>query len=262
METIFFLILASLLQGLLEWLPVSSEGQNVLILISLLGDPDFALSLSLFLHLGTCFSVLFYYRHLVIKLTITRSTDQSTTDLRRILFFVTLGTGCSGFVLYKYLLKFIGIFPGSIIMALVGIFLILTAGILYFTRRIRVRREIHQFSNSMAFFLGLIQGIAILPGISRSGLTIATLLWLGTDQEKSLFLSYLMSIPASLGVVFLEAVTETLPPLLIWEVLLTLTLTFITGYFSMGFLLRISRQIYFYKFCLLLGLISLLNIHF
>jgi len=143
-------------------------------------------------------------------------------------------------------------------MGIVGIFLILTAGILHFSRRMRGQRSFHQLSNSEALVLGIIQGIAVLPGISRSGLTIATLLWLGTDQENALFGSFLMSIPASLGVVFLEAVTETLPPLLFWEVLLTLSLTFVTGYLSMDFLLLLSKKMNFPLFCLILGLIALL----
>ena len=73
MISLTFLIIASLLQGLLEWLPVSSEGQNVLVLISLAGDPDLALSLALFLHLGTGFAALFYYRHLFAKMLWVRA---------------------------------------------------------------------------------------------------------------------------------------------------------------------------------------------
>jgi undecaprenyl-diphosphatase len=213
MVTLSFLIIASLLQGLLEWLPVSSEGQNVLFLISLIGDPELALSLSLLLHLGTAFAVLIYYRHLVVKLITPKVSTQKTRELRRILFYATLGTGRSGYVLYRYLVEVIGGYSGSTIMALVGVFLILTGGLLYFSRRAGGQREFHQFSNSMAFILGVIQGLAVLPGISRSGLNIASLLWLGTDQENDLFGSFLMSIPASLGVVFLEAVTGTLPQL-------------------------------------------------
>jgi len=187
-----------------------------------------------------------------------RSPDRVTTDLHRILFFVTLGTGLSGFFLYRYFLDLVEAYSGSVVMGIVGVFLILTAGILHFSRRMRGQRSFHQLSNSEALVLGIIQGIAVLPGISRSGLTIAALLWLGTDQENALFGSFLMSIPASLGVVFLEAVTETLPPLLFWEVLLTLGLTFVTGYLSMDFLLLLSKKVNFPLFCLILGLIALL----
>jgi len=257
MVTLTYLIIASLLQGLLEWLPVSSEGQNVLVLISLVGDPDLALSLSLFLHLGSSLAVLIYYRHLMVKLITSKAPTQKIGDLRRILFYVILGTGCSGYVLYRYLVELIDGYSRSIIMALVGVFLILTGVLLYFSRRVGGQREFHQFSNSKAFLLGFIQGFAVLPGISRSGLTIASLLWLGTDQENALFGSFLMSIPASVGVVFLLAITETLPPLLLWEILLALGLTFVTGYLSMEFLLRLSKKVNFALFCLLFGLIAL-----
>ncbi|MFQ6126562.1 MAG: undecaprenyl-diphosphate phosphatase [Candidatus Heimdallarchaeota archaeon] len=263
MVSFFLLILVSLLQGLLEWLPVSSEGQNVLVLISVVGNPDFALSLSLFLHVGTCFAVLFYYRHLVVKMLTQRSPDRAITNLRRILVLVTFGTGLSGFILYRYFLDFVGTYSGSIVMALVGIFLMLTAGILYFSRRVEGWRRFHQLSNFEALSLGIIQGIAVLPGISRSGLTIAALLWLRNTQEDALFGSFLMSIPASLGIVFLEAVTETLPPLQFWEIFLTIGLTFGTSYLSMDLLLRVSRRVNFPLFCLILGLITLsLNLPF
>ncbi len=258
MVSLLLLIVVSLLQGLLEWLPVSSEGQNVLVLISFVGDPDLALSLSLFLHLGTCFAVLVYFRHLNVKIITARFPDREISDLRRILIFVTLGTGFSGVILYIYFVDLIGAYSGSVIMGLVGIFLIVTAGILYFSKRIGGKRRFHQLSNFEAVILGIIQGIAVLPGISRSGLTIAALLWLRNDQENALFGSFMMSIPASLGVVFLETVTGTLPPLRFWEILLTVTLTFATGYLSMDFLLRLSRRMNFPLFCLLLGLIALI----
>ncbi len=263
MVSLTLLILTSLLQGLLEWLPVSSEGQNVIVLISLVGDPDLAFSLSLFLHLGTCFAVLVYYRHPIVKIVIPRYPEREVTDLRRILILVTLGTGFSGVIIYIYFLDLVGAYSGSVVMGLVGIFLIVTAGILYFSKKIGGQRRFHQLSNYEAVILGMIQGIAVLPGISRSGLTIAALLWLRNDQENALFGSFLMSIPASLGIVFLEAVTGTLPPLHFWEILLTLALTFVTGYLSMDFLLRLSRRMNFPLFCLLLGLIALiLNVPF
>ena len=263
MVSLSLLIVVSLLQGLLEWLPVSSEGQNVLVLISLVGNPDFALSLSLFLHLGTCFAVLVYYRHLIVKLITPRYPEREITDIRQILFYITLGTGLSGIILYIYFLDLLGAYSGSVVMGLVGVFLIVTAGILYFSKRMGGQRRFHQLSNYEAVILGIIQGIAVLPGISRSGLTIAALLWLRNDQENALFGSFLMSIPASLGVVFLEAVTGTLPLLRFWQILLTLALTFATGYLSMDFLLRLSRRMNFPLFCLLLGLIALiLNIPF
>ncbi|MFQ5821556.1 MAG: undecaprenyl-diphosphate phosphatase [Candidatus Heimdallarchaeota archaeon] len=258
MMSLTFLIVASLLQGLLEWLPVSSEGQNVLFLISLIGDPELALSLSLFLHLGTACTVLVYYRHLVVKLITSNAPTQKIGDLRRILVFVTLGTGFSGVILFIYFLDLVGAYSGSVIMGLVGILLIVTASILYFSKRMGGKRRFHQLSNYEAVILGIIQGIAVLPGISRSGLTIAALLWLRNDQENALFGSFLMSIPASFGVVFLEAVTGTLPSLRFWQILLTLALTFVTGYLSMDFLLRLSRRMNFPLFCLLLGLIALI----
>jgi len=263
MVSLTLLIVVSLLQGLLEWLPVSSEGQNVLVLISFVGNPDIALSLSLFLHLGTCFVVLVYYRHLIIKIINPRYPEREITDIRRILFYITLGTGLSGIILYIYFLDLVGAYSGSVVMGLVGVFLILTAGILYFSKRMGGQRRFQQLSNYEAVILGIIQGIAVLPGISRSGLTIAALLCVRTDQENALFGSFMMSIPASLGVVFLEAVTGTLPPLIFWQILLTLALTFATGYLSMDFLLRLSRRVNFPKFCLLLGIIAIiLNVPF
>ena len=186
MDLITVLVL-SILQGILEWLPVSSEGQIVLVTIKLFDlSPDEAISIAIFLHLGTMFVVLVRFREDFIKMA------RGDINLIRLLFFATLGTGISALPCYFFLREsweqmeetFL-IPPGDLVTILVGIFLIVTGILLHRQKEVGVR-VFERLSDKEAFFLGIAQGFAVLPGISRSGMTITVLLYISLTQSESL----------------------------------------------------------------------------
>ena len=205
-------------QGLTEFLPVSSSGHLVL-LQQWLGDSFFAtdqaLLFDLVLHVGTLLPVLWYYREDLGR--IARSwtgggapRPEGTTgplawlraDPDRWLAFLvlvgTIPTGIIGVVLKD---SFESLFHGA---RPVGFALLLTGALLLATKW-RSGGEVSATSIgiSTALFIGLAQGLAITPGISRSGTTIAVALFLGFDRALAARFSFLLSVPAILGAVVL-----------------------------------------------------------
>ena len=133
-------------------------------------------------------------------------------------------------------------------------------------------REISQLAWYEALIVGMCQGLAILPGISRSGMTITALLLLKVKREDSLRGSFLLSVPASLGAVFLEMVRGQMRvntadfsfhigstiTLTFLDVLLLLGVTFLVGYATIQYFLRqlASDKIRFDHFCYVLGAVA------
>ena len=143
---------------------------------------------------------------------------------------------------------------------LVGSMLVLTGIILFWAERIP--KTTGEVSNQKALFLGLIQAIAILPGISRSGSTIAGALILGIDREKAARFSFLMVLPLIFGSTAKSLLDfkgvpeqfETTP------IVLGFLASFITGIFACKWMIGLvkkSQLIYFSMYCFILGGISL-----
>lgn len=252
-------ILVGLIQGLIEWLPISSEGMSILFLnnFSTIVETDL-LTLVVWLHLGTAFAVIVKYPRDIISI-ITLKDRQ----LFRWLVIATVSTAITAIPLYLLLKESFSIFQGQMINILVGILLLFTALILYLpTRKTeeQVTLETTEVSDKKAAVTGLLQGFAVLPGLSRSGLTVSALLMQRIDKEKALRFSFLMSVPAVLGIFALEIVTGTGMPNSVGVIdLAIIELTvFVTGFLSMEFLLRIAKRVEFWKLCVFLAVIAIL----
>lgn len=169
------------LQGIFEWIPVSSEGV-VALAANFLKASNNPVDLALFLHIGTLAAALFYYRKDWIGVL--------TFKDRKLLIFLMIATIVSlplGFVLYK-LIENAAV--GTGLLAITGFGLLFTA---YFAKKkivLNIRDE------KLAAITGLMQGLAVIPGFSRSGSTIFGLSLAKSDPKEILRLSYLMSVPA------------------------------------------------------------------
>ncbi len=105
---------------------------------------------------------------------------------------------------------------------------------------------------------GIAQGFTILPGVSRSGMTIAVLLFRDFRQDDALKLSFLMSIPAVIGAVSLDILQEGLPDFNLMAVLAGISTSFIFGYLTIDALLKFAGKTRFDLFCIAFGVIALL----
>jgi undecaprenyl-diphosphatase len=254
---------AGAIQGLLEWLPVSSEGNLAIVLTALGSDPGTAVALALFLHLGTALSATVYYRDEVLDIVGSlpewrrrRAFDgqMATVTFLAVATFVTMIVGA---VAYVSLAGLVSELTGTAFIGLVGALLVLTGVVEWYAGGLGgVERERPTFGD--ALLVGAAQGLAILPGVSRSGTTTSVLLLRGHDGPESFRLSFLLSIPAAVGG-GLVAVLDSggLPAFSPVAGLLALTTAAVVGYLSIDALMRLVRRIPFWGVCVALGGLSI-----
>ena len=187
------------MQGLVEWLPVSSQG-IVAGVYALIIDAslDEAVEFALWLHVGTVPSVLIALRHDIADIArefLARPQDPSPT-----VRFLAIATLVSGVVGLPLLLTLSGISSvgGTAATGLIGCFMLVTG---YFQLR-RHESDDHTREDLGlidSLLVGVAQGLAVIPGLSRSGMTVAVLLSRRVDRKRALTLSFLLSVPASLA---------------------------------------------------------------
>lgn len=244
-----------LIQGLTEFLPVSSSGHLVLVPAFLdrlgldIGDPD--LAVTAVLHLGTLLAVLAYYRSDIVVIVKAPSAPRSRT----LIFLVALGTvpALIGLPLRGPL----GEFEEN--ATFVGAALIVTGLILAIGSHRTGRRRLEDGTWRDAAAVGVAQAFALIPGISRSGSTITAGLLRGFDREEAARFSFLLAIPAIAGggLISLLDVAETNVDL--GAVLVGALVAAISGYAAIAFLIRllVSRGLGpFVGYCVTVGVIA------
>jgi undecaprenyl-diphosphatase len=241
-------IVLGILQGVFEWLPVSSQGQVMVAAITMFGiAPEQALVVSIFLHLGTVVAAATYFRKELIE-----ALKFKDAELMRFIVVALLSSAITGVPLYILLKK------GVTALATAPVFIMLLVGVMLFISGLMQRRMLKGKPKSVAdmqdgVLTGLAQGIAIIPGISRSGITTAALLMRKFDAEKAFKLSFILSVPSiAIGELLLMTVGElTFEP----TYLIAAATAGIVGFASIGVLIRIARMGGFYRVCLLWGML-------
>jgi len=240
----FLALLLGLVQGTIEWLPLSSQGQVMAIALAVGENTVTALKYSVFLHIGTFFAALYYFRKEAVKIL-----SLQEKELGKFLLIALLSTAITGIPTYLLLEAFITEFNPAMVLLLIGALLVIM-GIIQWKKKFAKKTSL---SNKNAFFLGLGQGLAVLPGISRSGMTTSTLLFRGFKPEQAFRLSFLLSIPSILVMDILYGVKEGFPaeP----EMFLGIAVAAVIGFVSISLLLRVAKKINFSKFCIGFGLL-------
>ena len=252
-------LLLGIIQGLTEFLPVSSSGHLELAkaLTSAENISEKSLLFTIVLHAATALSTLVVFRKDIgdiLKDLLSFKPNQS--------FYFSLYI-----VISMIPAALIGLFLEDLInslfnqnILLVGAMLILTGGLLFLADRAKASAK--SITASSATIIGLLQAVAILPGISRSGATIATAVLLGIDKEKAARFSFLMVIPLIFGSMaksILDAdnliINDSLSPLLIGFVT-----AFITGIIACKWMIAIVKKAqlsYFSYYCFIVGLTAI-----
>tara|TARA_B100000965_G_scaffold405301_1_gene438767 strand:- start:4980 stop:5804 length:825 start_codon:yes stop_codon:yes gene_type:complete len=259
-------VVLGILQGITEWLPISSSGHLAIFQFYFEEEPP--ILFDIILHLGSL-SVIFY----VLR--------KELFDLSRFIFKFRTYTFFSNYRNYANLKgdeKLIGMvivasIPTAIIgftfdstvigdfyneMHLVGFCLIFTGMLVWFSKDYSGDKQYDDFPISNVFIIGFFQGLAILPGISRSGTTIAISKILGMNPEKAARFSFLLFIPAILGATLLKIqdIDETISEVGAASLLLGFISSAITSYFSINLLLGLIRKQqfhYFTPYCIVIG---------
>lgn len=251
-------------QGVTEWLPISSEGVNTLVQINLFDEPvPEAIAISIWLHLGTLLAAIVYFRReLWILIHRFLGYVTGTPEGRRfnlnvpISFLVisTLLTGVLGAPLFVYGLNEKEI-PAMEMTMIIGGLLIVTGILQRFTAGFAASRT--RPGTKDAVLLGAVQALSVFPGLSRSGLTVSAFLFRGYEAIQAIRLSFLMSIPvvlaAEIGLGLIDGIKFN--PVVVAGVLTA----FVFGLLTISLLIRIATRVAFWKFCVVLGVISLLS---
>lgn len=191
-------IILGIIQGLTEFLPVSSSGHLVLA-EALLGVKEPGVSFEILVHLGTLLAVLIYFRNRIGRMIMSLFNSELKAERRWILFIIigTIPAGLVGVTLEDF---FDRAFSNPILAATM---LIVTGLILLSTRF--VKKGERSLNSPNSFLIGIGQAMAIMPGISRSGTTISAGLLLGVKPSEAAEFSFLLSIPAIGGAVVLKS---------------------------------------------------------
>jgi len=260
---LFETIIMGILQGLLEWLPISSQGNLILLMVSIFGmDEAEALSLSVYLHAGTLLSALIYFRGIFWDLLRAvpnyrlRGSEKKENRLITFLVLSTLLTGIIGYPIFRFAEAATTF--SSLFFALIGASLIITGIIQKWTRRLGTR-TIDDVNLTDSLLLGVIQGFSAFPGVSRSGMTLSFLLFRGLNSESALKLSFLMSVPAVLAAEIGLSLISGLRSPGFWEIIVGFLSSFVAGMISISMLLKIARKINLWIFCIAIGSIALIS---
>lgn len=267
-------ILLGIVQGLTEFFPVSSSG-HLVILQNILGISENVVFLDTALHLGTlCALLLFFAKDILILVSkfITALYDiffrgklfyiWRYDDKVRLCVYIIVATLITGFIALRGKAFFESRFE-SVNTVLVGLFIM--SFILFMTRKCDAgQRYLRHITIRDALFLGLAQSIAIIPGISRSGITISLLLFMNMDKESSFKFSFLASMPAILGAFLIklkdtQGLPQAMPPSYLFGGFFFAFISGIIALYLLKFILRSRRGFYkFSYYCFLLAVVIII----
>lgn len=251
-------IVIGILQGTTEWLPVSSSGQSTLVLVDGLGlSAATAISLGLAIHIGTAGAVVAKYPKQLLRIANPMSRGASGR-LAKNYWLVTILSLAIAFPLVLLLEETFEseLWTGTTLTIFVGLALIATGLMLAASAR-NPKRRISGARRRDMLLLAIAQGVAVLPGISRSGMTVSTLLIRGYEKTASLQFSFILSVPVSLMASAYLLLFGEMADIKAGHFLLAVVFAFIFGYLTMEWLVRVSRRVNFSKFCIFFGLLAI-----
>ncbi len=252
MPLIVVAALLGLIQGLGEFLPISSSG-HLMLAQAVFGLDEPEVAFDVVLHLGTLAAVFIFYREIILRLILElrflpgalvsparmRELYRERPDFRFGLLILvgSIPTGLIGLSMkHVFETYFTSVFS-------VGVALICTGCLLRLVgRRSREGREGAEMTLRDALFIGFIQGLAIIPGLSRSGFTICAGLLAGLSRVTAARYSFLLSVPAILGATLLELRGDLGSRFTTSDFLAGFAVAAVTGYLALSLLIRLLRQ--------------------
>ena len=251
--------LLGFIQGVTEWLPISSTG-HLRITEQLLGL-TLPLLFDITLHVGTLAVILFFFRKDVKNIFGALAKGDFKSESGQLIPLIIVGTVPTAIIGAAFTLGNIVETVFSSYMPIAGAFL--TCGVvLYVSKTGREQKENITYFAAVA--IGVAQGVALVPGISRSGFTIATALLLGVRREKAFKFSFLLSVPAVVGALGLTLYEQHEALTLVgvgWtEIMVGIVVSIVVSYFALKLLWKTlaGKKFYLFAFyCWLIGAILL-----
>lgn len=252
-------IILGIIQGLTEFLPVSSSGH--LELVKTIQGQELSggssMMMTVVLHFATALSTVVVFRKDIIKIVKGLFQFKLNDDfLFSIKIILSMIPAAIVGVLYDDIIE--SFFGGQVL--LVGLMLIVTGLLLFLADR--AKSTVRDISTKNAVIIGIAQAIAILPGISRSGATIGTSVLLGVDREKAARFSFLMVVPLIFGKMAKDLFSSefTTEDVSITVISVGFIAAFITGIVACTWMISLvkkSKLSYFSYYCFAVGLIAI-----
>ncbi len=252
-------IILGIVQGLTEFLPVSSSGHLELAKV-LFGDqslPQESLTFTVILHFATALSTLVIFRKEVIEiikgLFQFKKNEEFEFSVKIIISMIPATV--IGLLFENELEAF---FNGNVL--LVGFMLLITGLLLFLADKAKITNKNVSYGN--AFIIGVSQAIAMLPGISRSGATISTSVLLGVDRTRAARFSFLMVVPLIIGKVVKDFIGGTInfSDESFGVMLVGFAAAFIAGLFACNWMISLvknSKLYYFSVYCFIVGTLAI-----
>lgn len=256
--------LLGLIQGLTEFLPISSSGHLVLGKQILGVDVETGITFEVVVHFGTLCSILIYYRKIIwdllgsaLKFIKNPAAQKSEPNVKLMGFILVsmIPAMAVGFTLKDQVES---IFSSPLVVSV----MLLVTGLILFSTRF-VGETLKNVNLPKSFLIGIAQSFAMIPGISRSGSTISAALWLNVKREEAANFSFLMLIPVIAGAMLLEVkdlVEIGVSDAQLINLVVGFLAAFISGYYALKYLIIILKKKgfhYFAYYCWVIGGIGL-----
>ncbi len=235
----------SIIQGITEWLPVSSSGHLVLV-ENWLKIKEASLGFDIFLHLASLLVIIIFFRDDIIKVikSFFNKKDDNIKNWIPYILLSTIFTGIIGYIFYLNINSFRT-------TSSVSDWLLITAMLLF---TVKFSKQDKHLNWKHASILGIVQGFAVLPGLSRSGVVIATALIMGVYKKEAFVYSFLLAIPAILA----ASIISFKSLIFSWYYLLGFGITILVGYLALVILKSLIKKDYFYLFFIYTLILSLI----
>ena len=256
-------LLLGLLQGATEFLPVSSSG-HLIMARQLIGVEEIPQFFDILLHMATLVAVIIVFRRRVLAILISllrlirrNVSDEDRVNLKMLLLII-IATVCTGVIGAGLSYLDVDQFP-----RIIAVLFIVTGLMLLSAKFLNRSRVVEQIGVKQAIITGIAQGLGVLPGISRSGITISAAIMSGVDREKAGEFSFLIALPAILGAALLKMsqagdLMNVLSPS---SLAVGISAAFLSGLFCLLLLIRLINKgkLFLFSFYLIpLGIVSLI----
>jgi len=259
--TVWEALFLGLVQGITEFLPVSSSG-HLVITQFLLGVKEPGITFEVLVHFGTLCSILWVFFPDIKKLAAAALFLNNDKASRKMLFLIIMGCIPTAVIGLAFQPFFVSLFSSVLT---VGIMLLVTGSILWLINmKVPGRKTVEKMKVSDALIVGLFQGFAIIPGISRSGSTISAALFRELNRETAIRYSFFLSLPAILGATLLEGrelLSSGPENISVIPLALGTAVAFVSGIFAIRTLIRIlntGNLHYFSYYCWMVGSLVIL----